>query len=268
MSSLITLSSDFAVQSQGIGAMEATIYSIAPDAKVVHLMHGLPEFSILAAARTMETVRYLPVGIHVCVCDPGVGTARRGVAIQTRRGDYFVGPDNGLFISATRLLGGAIHIHELKNPELMRQPVSPIFHGRDIFAPAAAHLARGVKIQDFGSSITSQSLVTSPYEEATLENRVLRATIIQINRFGSVHLNILHDQWDSLGARFGEKVRLTFPNSQATEIIIGEKFGDVSSGENLILKDDYGRVEIAKNLGSFISEFPLVIGDQLILQLL
>mgnify|MGYP001168744501 CR=1 FL=1 len=90
MQPLITLTSDFAVQSQGIGAMEATIYSIAPEAKVVHLMHGLPEFNIIAAARTMETVRYLPVGYHVCVCDPGVGTERKALAIQTERGDYFI----------------------------------------------------------------------------------------------------------------------------------------------------------------------------------
>lgn len=260
---LITLTSDFAVQSQGIGAMEATIYSIAPSARVVHLMHGLPEFDVIAAARTMETVRYLPIGYHVCICDPGVGTSRKALAIETRRGDYFIGPDNGVFVPAIRLMGGAIRIHELVNSELMRQPVSPIFHGRDIFAPAAAHLARGVSIEDFGPAIDSDLLIAPPYSEATIKGNIMHATVIQINRFGSIHLNILHEQWDSLALSLGSMVTLLLPNSGSVQVTIGEKFGDVPQGANLIMKDDYGRVEIAKNLGAFVSEFPLKIGDQL-----
>jgi S-adenosyl-L-methionine hydrolase (adenosine-forming) len=265
---LITLTSDFAVQSQGVGAMEAVIYSIAPNARVVHLMHGLPKFDVLAAARTMETVRFLPVGYHVCVCDPGVGTSRKALAIQTQRGDYFVGPDNGVFGPATRLLGGAICVHELVSSELMRQPVSPIFHGRDIFAPAAAHLACGIRIEDFGPALDPDSLVASPYSEATLEGTSLHATIIQINRYGSIHLNILHEQWDSLGLKPGRKLTLLLPNERSLELPIGETFSDVPKGESLIMKDDYGRAEIARNLGSFISEFPLEIGDQVKIRLL
>ena len=217
---------------------------------------------MLAAARTMETVRFLPIGYHVCVCDPGVGTERKALAIQTERGDYFIGPDNGIFGPATHLLGGVVCVHELKNPELMRQPVSPIFHGRDIFAPAAAHLACGIRIEDFGPSIDPSLLVLPPYSEAIIEDNILHATIIQINRFGSLHLNILHEQWDSLGLKPGNSITLLLSNSQSCEIQIGEKFGDVSKGENVILKDDYGRVEIAKNLGSFCSEFSLKIGDR------
>ncbi len=260
---LITLTTDFAVQSQGIGAMEVTIYSIAPDAKVIHLMHGLPEFDLVAAARTMETVLYYPVGFHVCVCDPGVGTSRKALAIETRRGDYLIGPDNGLFGPAIRLLGGATRVHQLLNPELMRQPVSPIFHGRDIFAPAAAHLARGIRLEDFGPAVDPQSLVAAAYEEAKIEGRTISATIIQINRFGSLHLNVLAAQWNSLNITPGKKVKCQFPLGKNAEVMVGEKFGDVAPGENLIMKDDYGRVEVAKNLGSFVSEFPLRIGDEL-----
>ena len=158
---LITLTSDFGVQTQGVGTMEVIARSIAPEAHVVHLMHGLPEFDILSAARTMETVRFLPSGVHVCVCDPGVGTARRGVAIEVARGDFFVGPDNGIFSSACRLLGGVKRVCQLTNDEFHRKPVSPIFHGRDIFAPVAAHLATGVAIERVGPAVDPKSLAQS-----------------------------------------------------------------------------------------------------------
>src|SRR3989338_3828809 len=95
---LITLTSDFGVQSQGVGIMEAVIRNISPEAHVIHLMHGLPDFDVRCAARTMETLKYVPVGFHICVVDPGVGTNRRGIIIKTKRCDYLIGPDNGVFV--------------------------------------------------------------------------------------------------------------------------------------------------------------------------
>src|SRR3989344_1851667 len=124
---LITLTSDFGVQTQGVGAMEAVALGICPEANVVHLMHGLPDFDIIAGSRTMETIAFLPIGIHVCVVDPGVGTKRKAI-----------------------MIGGYEKVFEITNPKYMRQPVSPIFHGRDVFTPAAAHLANGIPIKEFG----------------------------------------------------------------------------------------------------------------------
>lgn len=261
MGPLITLSSDFAVQSQGVGAMEAVAFSIAPQARVIHLMHEIPGFDVIAAARTMETVRFLPIGFHVCVVDPGVGTARRPIAMRVGRGDYFIGPDNGLFFPAARLLGGIQEVHELRNPEYMRLPVSPIFHGRDIFTPAAAHLAAGVTLSNFGPSVEPTMLVSAPYTDAIISGRVIQAQVIYINHFGSVHLNILDTQWDGLGVRYGASVWAKSPSGKRLEVTAGETFGNVPPLHNIIMKDDYGRVEMAKNLGSFISDFPLKIGD-------
>src|SRR5690348_8066918 len=113
----ISLTSDFGVQSQGVGLMEATARTIAPHATVLHLMHGLPSFDTIAAARTLESVAYLPVGAHVCVCDPGVGSDRKAIAIQVVRGDFLIGPDNGVLRPASRVLGGVLRIHELTNPQ-------------------------------------------------------------------------------------------------------------------------------------------------------
>lgn len=258
---IISLTSDFGVQSQGVGIMEATAYAIAPEVRLVHLMHGLPEFDITAAARTMETTRYLPVGFHVCICDPGVGTDRRAIICEVGRGDYLVGPDNGVLVPASRILGGATKVHQIANPNYMRLPVSPIFHGRDVFVPAAAHLSNGVPIEDFGPKLNPALLVPAPYEEALVDGDRVAATVIQVNRFGSVHLNILHESWDKMGAVEGSMARLRLPSGHEVEARVSRTFGDVAPGKNVILKDDYGRVEIAKNLGSFVQDYPLNLGD-------
>ena len=260
---LVTLSSDFAVQSQGVGEMEAIVFSIAPNAKVVHLMHGLPGFDTTAAARTMEAVRFVPIGFHVCVCDPGVGTSRKGIVIETASGHHFVGPDNGLFLPAVRLLGGAVKIHELANPDYHNHPVSPIFHGRDVFSPAAAHLAIGAPIESFGESIDFAQLVDAPYDEAVVKDGEINAQIIQINRFGSIHLNILAEIWDGLEIPLGKTVEVNCESGESFELPVGQTFGDVDKGKNIIFKDDHGRVEIAKNLGYLSDEYPFKIGDRL-----
>src|SRR3989338_1644081 len=193
---LITLTSDFGVQSQGIGIMEGVIFEINPDAKVIHLMHGLPDFNLSYAARALETANYLPVGCHVCVVDPGVGTKRKPIIIETKRGDFLIGPDNGVLIPATRFLGGIKKAVEITNRKYMRHPVSPIFHGRYIFSPAAAYLSKGIKIEEFGKILNPGNLVKAPYEEAEIKENEINALVISINKFGSIPLNVIHSLWD------------------------------------------------------------------------
>lgn len=262
---VITLSSDFGLGTQGIGIMEATIIDIAPDAKVIHLMHGLPDFDIVVAARTMETVNFVPVGFHVCVVDPGVGTNRRGIIIKTKRGDYFIGPDNGVFISATNLLGGCEKVVEITNSKYMRQPVSPIFHGRDVFSPAAAHLFNGVDISEFGKAIDFDDLVKAPYEEAIIKEHKIHAKVIHVNKFGSIHLNILYAQWDKFSLKKGEMITLKF-NGETVELPVTDTFGEVAKGKPLIMKDDYGRVEVALNMDSFCKRHGLKVGDEVLVE--
>src|SRR3989338_2368837 len=166
---LITLTSDFGVQTQGVGNMEAIAYPICPEAKVIHLMHGIPDCDIVSGARAMETVQYMPVGYHVCVVDPGVGTKRRGLIIKTKRGDYLIGPDNGVLMPIAMKLG-INKVVEVTNEEFMIRPVSPIFHGRHVFTPAAAYLASGVKIEEFGKTLNPKELVKGPYEDRSEEH--------------------------------------------------------------------------------------------------
>lgn len=199
---LITLTSDFGKQTQGVGNMEGVVYGINPEARVIHLMHGIPAFDIFTAARTMETVYYMPVGFHVCVVDPGVGTDRKGIIVKAKRGDYFIGPDNGCLLTAPRLLGGIERVVKISNEKYMIKPISPIFHGRHVFAPTAAHLSLGVPIEEFGEELDPKSLVKAPYEEAKVQNGKIEATVININHFGSFHLNVLHEEFDKLGLNF------------------------------------------------------------------
>jgi S-adenosyl-L-methionine hydrolase (adenosine-forming) len=263
---LITLTSDFGVQSQSVGVMEAVALNIAPEATIVHLMHGLPSFDIIAAARTLETIHTIQVGIHVCVCDPGVGTQRKALVCCTQRGDKLIGPDNGVLLPATRFLGGLTAAFEITNTKFMRLPVSPIFHGRDIFVPAAAHLSLGIAPEMFGPPIQPERLTRAPYEEAFNEDGLVKALVIQVNKYGSIHLNIRDTVWDSLGLVAGQKVQMDLARTTVT-LLVANTFGDAPPGIPLILKDDYGRTEVAMNLGSFVEQFPISIGDSLILRI-
>jgi len=259
---LITLTSDFGVQSQGVGIMEGAALRISPEANVIHLMHGLPDFNLFYAARTMETTSYLPVGYHICVVDPGVGTKRKPIIIHVGRGDFLIGPDNGVLLPATRFLGGIKKIVEITNEKYMRKPVSPIFHGRDIFTPAAAYLSKGVKIEEFGREITPEKLVKAPYEEAVIKGNKIYAKVISINKFGSLHLNIAHGAWDRLNLELKDAVSLYF-SGNAVNLPFAATFGDAAIGNPLIMKDDYGRIEIALNQGSFAKKYDVKIGDEI-----
>lgn len=264
---IISLTTDFGVQSQGVGVLEGTILSIAPTIPVIHLAHGLPEFNITAAARTLEAAFYLPIGCHVCVCDPGVGTKRKAIVIQVKRGDFLIGPDNGVLIPASRILGGIKKIHQITNPQYMRQPISSIFHGRDIFAPAATHLTKGISIEDLGPKLSEKDLVSAPYEEATISEGKIQASIIWINKFGSLHLNILHQVWDEAKVKVGDLINMILPNGSKVKLPVVNTFGEVAVGEPLILKDDFGRIEVAKNQGRFVDDYNLKIGDEVVIAL-
>ncbi len=261
----ITLTSDFGVQSQGVGIMEAAALEINPDAKVIHLMHGLPDFDLFYAARTMETVNYLPVGYHVCVVDPGVGTKRKPIIIETGRGDFLIGPDNGVLIPATRFLNGIKKAVEITNKKYMRQPVSPVFHGRDIFTPAAAYLSKGIKIAEFGKQLSPKGLVKAPYEEAEIKNNQTHSKVISINKFGSLHLNIKHEAWDKLNLKINGMLKLNFKDDEI-DLPFATTFGDVGKGKPLIIKDDYGRIEVALNQGGFAKKYNVNIGDNVLIE--
>jgi S-adenosylmethionine hydrolase len=262
---VVSLTTDFGAQGQGGGLMEGVILSISPHAHVIHLTHELPPFNLIAAARTLEQVAFLPVGAHVCICDPGVWSDP--LILETYRGDWLLGPDNGSLIPAARCLGGIAKATTIENTKYIRTPVSQIFQGRDIFAPVAAHLSNGVSFDEFGSSIDVNNLVGAVYDEAVVLDNLVYATVIQISRFGSVILNITYELWKKLELDHKDRIEIRRSHAESLCLPIGRTFTDVAEGKPLILKDNYGRIEMAVNMGSFAETFNIKIGDSVVLDI-
>jgi S-adenosylmethionine hydrolase len=264
MDKVISLSSDFGVQNRGIAIMEAVALGICQDAKIFHLSHGIPSFGISQGARVLEAVMCLPVGCHVMIVDPGVGTERKGLIVETGRGDKLIGPDNGVLLPATRFLGGFKRAFQLSNEKYYRKPVSPVFHGRDVFAPAAAHICNGVKLEEFGPELKQDDLVKAPYDEAKIEGNRIIAQIIDVNNFGSSFLNVMQKAMHGI-FKPGDMIMASL-NGKKFDLPYRRTFGEVKVGEVLLVDDDFGRVEVAVNQGFFVDKFTAKVGDIFILE--
>jgi len=248
---VITLTTDFGHDDPFVGLMKGVILSIAPNARLVDLTHELPPQSVIDAALVLESaVDYFPDhAIHVAVVDPGVGTSRRAIAIETDR-YRLVGPDNGIFSAVTR---GRARTVELTEDRYFRHPVSHTFHGRDIFAPVAAHLAAGVPLEKLGPAVEPQTIqLPEPWQvDDDLELHVLR-----IDRFGNVITDLTEDryrQWlDETGD--GEVIcqigALIIPG-------ISRTYGDVPPGKPLACFGSTGRLEIAVRNGHAAEDLTL-----------
>lgn len=236
------------------------IWSILPEARINDLTHGSANFGIRDGAFLLwSSLPYQPVGVHLAVVDPGVGTERRAIALEVARGDRLVGPDNGLLLPAAERLGGIVAAHELTNRALWREAVSHTFHGRDIFSPVAAHLAAGAPIGEAGDPIEPDSLVPLSFPDATLVDRSLRTSVLFIDTFGNVRLA---GQPDALAALRGR-----LEAGDAFEVVVGERrfdvtwqstFGAVERGTPLLYEDaDYAGLALGVNQGSAAEHFGL-----------
>jgi S-adenosylmethionine hydrolase len=192
MPSIVTLTTDFGLRDEYVGVMKGVILGQAPTVSIVDLTHELDSRTLAAAAYLLAAAyRYFPAGtVHVAVVDPGVGTARRIVAL-TVDGHLFVGPDNGIFtllIAAEKFQAA----HEVTDTTIFRQPVSRTFHGRDIMAPVAARLAAGMRLEEVGPAIERESLVRLPLPEAVVmvEEGLIRGEVVSVDRFGNLTTNI------------------------------------------------------------------------------
>ena len=249
---LISFLSDF-----GTGSTPATcrgvMWSIAPDARLLDLTHDVRQFAVRDGAFLLSrAVGYLPVGVHVAVVDPGVGTARRPVVVRAARGDLFVGPDNGLLMPAARELGGATGAREITNRDLMLPTVSSTFHGRDLFAPVAAHLAGGLDPSVVGPVVEVASLVSLRFPDAVVRDGGLDTAVLFIDRYGNARLAGQPADLATVGGPLG--------SGRPFRVVVGERqldvpwhatFGEVEPGATLLYEDaDYGGLGIAVNQAS------------------
>ena len=229
------------------------IWSIAPDARINDLTHTSRQFGIRDGAFLLwSAVPYLPVGVHLAVVDPGVGTERRPIAIRAARGDHLVGPDNGLLLPAAEHLGGVVAAHVLENRSLWRDAVSYTFHGRDLFAPVAAHLAKGVAISEVGPAVAVGSLVPLSFPEPAVRGGGLDTSVIFVDAFGNCRLA---GQPDDLARVTGELHPghrfIAHIGSSSVEAPWQITFGAVEPGAVLLYEDaDYAGLAIGVNQGS------------------
>lgn len=248
---LISLLTDFGARDPSAAIMRGTILGIAPDVEIIDISHEVRKFAIRDGALLLWcALPYLPVGIHVAVVDPGVGTARRPIALQTARGDTLVGPDNGLLLGPVERLGGASDAVELRDTRFRLPAVSTSFHGRDIFAPAAAHLALGVTLEAFGPRVEPASLAPSPLPAPAIGDGVLETSAIYVDTFGNVKLSALAEDLTRALGPLALGVSLSITTAAAAFSIPWLRtFGETEVGAPLLYPDSYGRLCLAVNQG-------------------
>jgi len=258
----ITFLSDFGLQDDFVGTCHGVIKRIAPDASIIDITHGIGPQQILQGALVLaSTLPYMPEGVHLAVVDPGVGTRRKAVALRSGDGRLYVGPDNGLLVPAAEALGGLTGAWELSNPEYRLEPVSCTFHGRDLFAPAAAHLAVGVDPAELGPQVSLDDLVRLDVPVATFGDGSVLAHVLIVDRFGNIQLNLRSGDLERVGIVPETRVEVEI-GLQRFYACAAETFADVRAGDVVLYEDAYGNVAIAINAGSAAEMLAARPGDE------
>jgi S-adenosylmethionine hydrolase len=250
----ITFCSDYGTGDEFVGVVKSVIRTIVPDVAVIDLTHDIPPFDVRAASLVLaRSAQYLCPGVVLAVVDPGVGTARKAVAIEVGDGQsYLVGPDNGLLASAVALVGGATAAVQLTNPEYQLAAPGPTFAGRDVFAPAAAHLCAGVPLLELGEPVDPGTLLPGVIPVARDEEGAVAAEVLWVDRFGNCQLNVGPDDIAGLGDPV--ELRLSTGSRRATR---AHTYDDVAAGEVGLVIDSYGLVSVALARRSAAAELGL-----------
>ena len=250
----ISLTTDYGQSDGFVAACHGVIARIAPEVRVIDVTHLVPPADVTRGAAVLaQTVPHLPFSVHVGVVDPGVGTARRGIALEAERG-LLVGPDNGLLPAAADALGGIRRAVSLESPHWFAQTVSPTFHGRDVFAPVAAHLATGADLAGAGPAIDPDTLVRLPEPVVSAGDGWLEAEVATVDRFGNVQLAAPAEALD----RLGEVLRVGGVSARR-----GRTFGDGAPGALVVYVDSADRVAVAVNGGRAVVALGVTPGDVL-----
>ncbi len=212
-----------------------------------------------------DTLPFFAPGVHVAVVDPGVGTDRKALALRTGDGRTLVGPDNGLLLIAADKLGEAERAVELTSSEHRLDPVSKTFHGRDIFSPAAAHLANGLDLGELGPDVPLGELVRLEVPEAEVGKTRLRARVLYVDRFGNVQLGATRDDLEQAGIVPGTRVEVE-AGFDAFYAVAARTFADVRAGDVVLYEDAYENISIALNGGSAAQVFAARPGRELMIR--
>jgi S-adenosyl-L-methionine hydrolase (adenosine-forming) len=262
----ISFLSDFGLTDDFVGTCHGVMKRIAPDVGIIDVTHGIAPQAVLPGALILRnTLRYLPSGVHLAVVDPGVGGTRRPLIIRDANGELFVGPDNGLLVPAADL-GGIESAHELANPAYALEPVSRTFHGRDLFSPAAAHLALGVDPAELGPPLSPDALVRLDLPTPVVGSGVVDASVLYVDRFGNMQLNMTRDDLDRVGVVPGTRFELELAGERYYATA-ARTYADARPGEIVLYEDSYRNIAIAINRGSAADMFAAQPGQHVLLHL-
>lgn len=240
--------------------VHGVLAKLAPESRVIDVGHGFPPGNVKSAALALtRAVQYLPEGVCLAVVDPGVGTSRRAIAAETQWG-VFVGPDNGLLSPAVAMVGGATRIVSIENPEVMIPSPGETFHGRDVFAPAAAVVASGeAAIEDLGPRIPDAEVVPLLLPLTESKGSVVSGEAWWVDQFGNVQTNIGPEDLSGLGVHPGETVTVKI-GSAIHPVPWVTSYGDVAEGEVLIHVDSVGLLAFAVRGGRADEKLSLADG--------
>jgi len=266
MRPFITFLTDFGLQDDFVGTCHGVIKRIAPDAEIIDITHGIRPGRILQGALVLaNTLPYMPVGVHLAVVDPGVGGVRRALALRDAEGRAYVGPDNCLLLPAADRFGGIVEAWELANPAYALGPVSRTFHGRDLFSPAAAHLALGVPLAELGPPVDPDALVRLELPEPEIGHSRIRATVLGVDRFGNVVLNVTREQLEQASIVPGTRVEVA-ARGERYFAVAARTFGDARVGDLILYEDSYRNVAVAVSRGSAADLLGVEEGSALLIQ--
>ena len=261
----ITFLTDFGLEDDFVGTCHGVIKRIAPDAQIIDLTHGIRPGRILQGALALRNaLPYMPLGVHLAIVDPGVGSSRRPLALRDGEGRLYVGPDNGLLLPAADRFGGVADVHELANPAYALESVSRTFHGRDLFSPAAAHLASGVTLGELGPPVDPDALVRLDVPEPEIGHSRIRATVLAVDRFGNVALNLTRENLDTASIVPGTRVELAARGNRYYAVA-ARTFADATPGELILYEDSYRNVAVAVTRGSAASLLGVEDGGEIVI---
>jgi S-adenosylmethionine hydrolase len=245
----ITFLSDFGLKDDFVGTCHGVIKRIAPEVQIIDITHGIPPQAVLQGALVLaNTIGYMPVGVHLAVVDPGVGGPRRPLALRDGEGRLYVGPDNGLLLPAAQK-AGIVAAHELANPAFALETISRTFHGRDLFAPAAAHLALGVPLEELGPPVAPDALVDLDVPRPALGDGTAMATLLYVDSFGNIALNLTREDVARIGIVSGTRVEVELAGERYYAVM-ARTFADAKPGDVVLYEDSYHNMSLAISRGS------------------
>jgi S-adenosylmethionine hydrolase len=252
---MITLTSDFGLKDPYVAEMKGVILSINSKTTIVDITHGIEKFDIRTGAFILASVvPYFPKGtVHIAVVDPGVGTSRRSILVESKQG-FFVGPDNGVLMLAAQKLGSE-HTFELNNPKFMLPKISSTFHGRDVFAPAATYLDMGMKPSEFGPEISDA--INPEFVKVEKINGSFTGEVLYIDGFGNIITNITQKE-----VADAKSVKVRFPNFSLA-LALKKTYSEAKFQEPIALFGSHGFLEIALNQDNVAEKLHVTAGDKI-----